>query len=203
MDAQTLDRFRKILGLLGSDHDGERAVAALKATAMLKASGATWGDVGIGRQSSTAQSNDQVQIQYWMRESTRWQMLLEDERKRSRRLSQEIDDLKRRLDKVERNRQGELHEALPPKPVSKKAARRRRRIERQEAEKRAEKVGPETIEEKALREQVRQTLSSYDAGELNLSERTEEFLRSVDRQGRWTDRQREAVERTMQWVWKQ
>lgn len=199
MDAPTLDRFRKILGLLGSDHDGERAVAALKATAMLKASGATWGDVAIGRQSSATQSNDQVQIQYWMRESTRRQMLLEDERKRSRRLFQEIDELKRRLDRMERNRQPELHEAPVPKKTKKQ--RRQEKLDRKEAEQ-ADKQ-KNFIEEKELRSHVDAALEAYDRGQINLSDRTEEFLRSVAAQKVWTDRQREAVERTMQWVWKQ
>lgn len=40
-------RFRKVCGLLGSDQDGERASASLKATAMLKESGLGWGDVSV------------------------------------------------------------------------------------------------------------------------------------------------------------
>jgi hypothetical protein len=32
----------KFLGMLGSDHDGERAAAALKASALVKAAGTTW-----------------------------------------------------------------------------------------------------------------------------------------------------------------
>ena len=40
-----LDRFGKLLGLLGSNHDGERAAAALKATEFLNARRMAWLDV--------------------------------------------------------------------------------------------------------------------------------------------------------------
>lgn len=43
-----VERFRKVLGMLGSNHDGERAAAALKASEMLKAAGKSWGEVGLG-----------------------------------------------------------------------------------------------------------------------------------------------------------
>ena len=49
MDATSLARFRKLCGMLGSEHDGERAAAALKATELLKQSGTSWGEVGIGK----------------------------------------------------------------------------------------------------------------------------------------------------------
>jgi hypothetical protein len=39
------DKLVKILGLLGSDHDGEVAAAGRMAHSMLKAMGLTWGDV--------------------------------------------------------------------------------------------------------------------------------------------------------------
>lgn len=38
-------RFFAIIGLLSSDHDGERANAAAKATQMLKEAGLTWGEL--------------------------------------------------------------------------------------------------------------------------------------------------------------
>jgi hypothetical protein len=41
-----VDRFGKILGLLGSNHDGERAAAALKATEFLSMRSMGWSDVG-------------------------------------------------------------------------------------------------------------------------------------------------------------
>lgn len=49
-----LDRFRKVLGMLGSDQPGERSAAALKATEMLKESGVDWAAVSIN-QPETAQ----------------------------------------------------------------------------------------------------------------------------------------------------
>lgn len=47
MTVAELERFRKILGLLGSEHEGERSAAALKATAWLKEHGLTWADVTL------------------------------------------------------------------------------------------------------------------------------------------------------------
>ena len=38
----TVDRLAKLCGMLGSAHDGERAAAAMKATAMLQSLGMTW-----------------------------------------------------------------------------------------------------------------------------------------------------------------
>jgi hypothetical protein len=39
------DKLVKVLGMLGSDHDGEVAAAGRMAHSMLKAMGLTWGDV--------------------------------------------------------------------------------------------------------------------------------------------------------------
>jgi hypothetical protein len=39
-----LDKFARICGMLGSNHDGERAAAALKATEFLRARNLTWED---------------------------------------------------------------------------------------------------------------------------------------------------------------
>lgn len=38
-------RLAKLLGMLGSDHIGERAAAGLKATELLRANGVTWADL--------------------------------------------------------------------------------------------------------------------------------------------------------------
>ncbi len=38
-------RLAKLLGMLGSEHGGERAAAGLKATELLRAHGATWSDL--------------------------------------------------------------------------------------------------------------------------------------------------------------
>lgn len=48
MNPQAAARFRKLCGMLGSSHDGERAAAALKATELLRQIGAGWGDVSVG-----------------------------------------------------------------------------------------------------------------------------------------------------------
>ncbi len=45
LDDTTADRLVKILGLLGSDHAGERAAAAHKAHALVRGAGLTWHDV--------------------------------------------------------------------------------------------------------------------------------------------------------------
>jgi hypothetical protein len=50
------DRLAELLGVLGSDHDGERAGARLLATRMLKDNGLTWADL-IGSLSFSRQSH--------------------------------------------------------------------------------------------------------------------------------------------------
>lgn len=47
MTPADLDRFRRILGMLGSEHTGERAAAALVATNFLEAHGLGWSDVSV------------------------------------------------------------------------------------------------------------------------------------------------------------
>lgn len=42
---ETLRRLVKVLGMLGSDHDGERAAAALQASRLLRDRGLTWEEV--------------------------------------------------------------------------------------------------------------------------------------------------------------
>jgi hypothetical protein len=43
--ADVLDRLRKLLGMLGSDYDGERAVAGRMASDLLRQHRLTWADV--------------------------------------------------------------------------------------------------------------------------------------------------------------
>jgi hypothetical protein len=45
LDPQTADRLIKLLGMLGSVHAGERAVAGLKASELLRERKLTWHDV--------------------------------------------------------------------------------------------------------------------------------------------------------------
>ena len=43
--AAALDKLAKVCGLLGSEHDGERAAAAYRATAIIREAGLTWREV--------------------------------------------------------------------------------------------------------------------------------------------------------------
>ena len=45
LDPRSVERLVKLLGMLGSDHDGERAAAALKANALVREHGLVWSDV--------------------------------------------------------------------------------------------------------------------------------------------------------------
>ena len=45
MEKEDARRLAKLCGLLGSDHDGERASAALMATKLLKMNDMTWSDL--------------------------------------------------------------------------------------------------------------------------------------------------------------
>jgi hypothetical protein len=42
LDDAAVERLTKLLGMLGSDHDGERASAALKADQLIRSRGLTW-----------------------------------------------------------------------------------------------------------------------------------------------------------------
>jgi hypothetical protein len=45
LDPHSAERLAKICGLFGSAHDGERAAAAAKADALVRAAGLSWSDV--------------------------------------------------------------------------------------------------------------------------------------------------------------
>ena len=45
LDPRSVERLVKLLGMLGSNHDGERAAAALKANALVREHGLVWSDV--------------------------------------------------------------------------------------------------------------------------------------------------------------
>ena len=82
-----LARFRKVCGLLSSTHDGERAVAASMATAMLRAAGMSWTDIGVGG----ARNYDAEQA------AGLFELLLKAERNRTTQMSEEIGRLKREV----------------------------------------------------------------------------------------------------------
>jgi hypothetical protein len=58
LDDATADRLAKILGMLGSQHPGERAAAAAKASAIVRAAGLTWRDVVVASPSVAPQPED-------------------------------------------------------------------------------------------------------------------------------------------------
>lgn len=45
LDPAVASKLTKVCGLLGSDHDGERAAAAWQATRLLRQAGLTWADL--------------------------------------------------------------------------------------------------------------------------------------------------------------
>src|SRR5262249_51995721 len=45
LDPRSTERLTKLLGMLGSDHAGERAAAGSKANALVREHGLTWADV--------------------------------------------------------------------------------------------------------------------------------------------------------------
>jgi hypothetical protein len=72
LDPGAADRLRKLCGMLGSEHDGERAAAAAKADALLRAAGLTWADV------ITAPSlipEHPVRIRAWRASDSDWQRM--------------------------------------------------------------------------------------------------------------------------------
>ena len=167
-------RFRKILGLLGSAHDGERAAAALKATAMLREGGKTWADVGLG--AAQVGSTSRAEYLAAQAQADLWHRLLRDERTRTTNLSNQL-----------RAAQQEIAR-LMGKPAAGMAAPKK------------PKARTVDVEEDALRRNVGEVLDECLEGDLELSARTIEFLASVRDQTTWTEAQRDAVERTLKWV---
>lgn len=88
MNAKELSRLRKICGLLASDHDGERAAAALRATSILRAAGLTWLDIVFG---ATSQADADAAM------TAIFKMSLESERARTTHMAEEITRLKREV----------------------------------------------------------------------------------------------------------
>lgn len=93
MTALNLARFRKVCGLLSSNHDGERATAASMATAMLRAAGMSWADIGVGAWSPAlvAQAYSDAALVDILK------MSLDGERARTTRQCEEIARLKREV----------------------------------------------------------------------------------------------------------
>ena len=54
IDQSVIDRLTKLLGMLGSAHDGERGVTAAKADELVRSRGLTWSDVVARPQPASA-----------------------------------------------------------------------------------------------------------------------------------------------------
>ena len=57
---ETRERLAKLCGMFGSDHDGERAAAALKADQIVRQNGFTWHDVIMLPRHETPRYDDQL-----------------------------------------------------------------------------------------------------------------------------------------------
>lgn len=94
MDALTLARFRKVCGMLASNHEGERAAAAVMATRLLKNSGKTWADVGFASTEQLAQAySDAVLVDVYKKG-------LDAERARTTQMAEQINRLKREVNRL-------------------------------------------------------------------------------------------------------
>jgi len=195
-----VDRFRKVCGLLGSNQVGERAAAALKATEILKAEGKSWGDVAVG---NVAPSGDFAAAQATVR---MFRDLLNDERNRNTRLSAEIQNLKKDVVRLQKDADRLRQRGKPPPPADPVPRRRRPATPpppTEETPSRHETSEQESMVEydRALRERVSEALADAEGGTIRMSERSAEFLKSVSTHPRWSDRQREAVEKTLRWFY--
>lgn len=91
--ALDLDRLRKVCGLLGSEHHGERAAAGLRATSMLRAAGKSWSDIEVGVTSriTIMEAHDAAAM------AAIYKMSLDSERARTTHMAEELTRLKREV----------------------------------------------------------------------------------------------------------
>jgi hypothetical protein len=82
LDSRSADKLVKICGLLGSNHDGERASAAAKADALVRSHGLTWADVVSPPMAPSA-----PRIRTWRAADSNWRIMAEYCRLRYRSLS--------------------------------------------------------------------------------------------------------------------
>lgn len=193
-------KFKKICGMLGSDHDGERANAARMATSLLKQGGLSWDAIGVG---SPAASYDPYGSRH---ELHYYRMMLDDERGKNDRLTKEVAALKRAVKTLELK----LVEQASGVPVAEqrkaekaeKTARKEERLAQQQREAaesaaaRAANPRAEMPGDQELRDAIEHALTQ------TLPERTREFLASVKDQKMWSLRQREALRKTLQWLFR-
>jgi len=93
MSTDTLSRLRKVCGLLGSEHEGERAAAAKKATEILKAGRMTWADVSFG-------VNDFAKAYAAAEAAHVYKRLFECERDHTAQMAKEIARMKREVKRL-------------------------------------------------------------------------------------------------------
>jgi hypothetical protein len=60
LDPRMADRLTKLLGMLGSEHDGERAAAAAKAHKLISGLGMTWPDIIAPRSPAPTSTDDLI-----------------------------------------------------------------------------------------------------------------------------------------------
>jgi hypothetical protein len=65
LDPRSIERLVKLLGMLGSNHDGERAAAALKANALVREHGLVWSDVIPAAPEQSSSSYRQEHARRW------------------------------------------------------------------------------------------------------------------------------------------
>lgn len=209
------DKFRKICGLLGSDQPGEAAAAAAKATAMLKAAGLTWQSIGPGAVSQQPNPINPLlmnQLTAAQAALSSLKSVLRNERDAHagtrRTLDKMRDDLKAANDALQvmirLQKEGDAYVKAQPPPSSPKPQYTREAIEKMrpgdfDPRMRAGRI--REIDEDALaREAIEEVLNDCRSGAIELSDGTEQFLRSVWSRREWTEKQREAVTRTLNWV---
>lgn len=201
-DRMSLDaaRFAKICGLLGSDHDGERAVAARKATEMLRAAGMTWQGVSVGNGTAGAAAGQREEalgnelVRFSVR-VVRLTEALDDERRRGNRLQTEINRLTKELAAAKSAAFPLADAAVAAEGAKPKKRKKRRRTAAQEAWAQSH-VGA-TVEpiDASIREAMDEALAG---GELQA--RTIEFFESLLRYAAWTGPQRAAALKTLRWA---
>lgn len=198
MNADLLDRFRKLCSLLGSEHEGERATAAKMATTLLKRQGFSWSQVGV-KVMGPAQMDESVVAEI-------------------KSLYTQIGGLRRtlgdrdvRLLKLEGENRA-LKDAL--KRAQSVGAQPRRFVSSSDnpfdmsggdpvavVEKPVDDGGQTNLFEKDLRRRLKEALEQHHSGKIELQARTLEFFVSLSkRRVRWTDNQLAAAERTLGWV---
>lgn len=178
MNGTALSKFKKIVGMLGSDHDGERANAARMASAILKQNGLDWSAVAVGKGESSSVNGHSAAD--WAMMARSFQRLLDDERARTNRLTSDLAAATRRIKALESHLSVGKPKEPPPKKPPPRAPQPRQ-------------SSSETTDDD-LRDEIDELLAS------TADLRSREFLESVQSQPRWSAKQREAVIKVLRWA---